>query len=94
MSYEIEALDAIVNLALFVVVLLLIPCGYRVWKGPQIADRLLAIDLMTTLIVGIMVLFALIDGIPMLVDLGLAMAALSFIATMGIARYVADGKVF
>jgi multicomponent Na+:H+ antiporter subunit F len=86
--------DAILHGSLIVLVALLLPAAYRASKGPTLADRLLAIDLITTLLTGIIVLLALIDDTEILIDIGIALTALSFIATVSLTRYIAQGKVF
>ncbi|NDJ34281.1 MAG: hypothetical protein GYB64_06400 [Chloroflexi bacterium] len=82
------------TLALVVMVVLIIPCTYRVWAGPRPADRLQAIDLVTTLLTGMIVLVAVIERTPLFVDIGIALAAFAFIGTLAISRFIAEGKVF
>ncbi len=86
--------NTVVGLSLIVLVLLAVACVYRAYKGPSIADRLLAIDLITTIIIGIILLLMLLTGPEFLVDIALAMAALTFIGTVALARYVSEGRVF
>jgi len=86
--------QTILNGVLFVMVASLIPASYRLVVGPRIADRMIAIDLITTILIGIMVLLALIEAQSLLVDVALALSALSFVATLGIARFVGQGRVF
>ncbi|MCY4145559.1 MAG: monovalent cation/H+ antiporter complex subunit F, partial [Chloroflexi bacterium] len=50
-----------VQLILLAMVVLLIPASYRVVVGPSLPDRLSAVDLITTLLVGIIVLLAVIE---------------------------------
>lgn len=80
--------------ALLILVLLIIPCAYRAWIGPTGADRLQAIDAITTLMIGIIVVLALLQGISMFIDVALALAAFAFIGTLALARYISEGKVF
>lgn len=91
-------LDALVSLSfqvgLAVLVLLLLPPAYRVYRGPRQAERLQAIDMMTGLLIGIIVLLSLIQGVPFLVDIGIALAAFGFVGTLAISRFLAEGKVF
>lgn len=75
-------------------VVLLIPCAYRVWIGPSGADRLQAIDTITTLLIGIIIVLALLQGVSMFVDVAIALAAFGFIGTLALARYISEGKVF
>lgn len=82
------------QLALMVMVILLLPVAYRVVVGPTQAERLQAVDALSVLLVGIMIILAPLQSSVMLVDVALALAAFSFIATVGIARYMAQGKVF
>ena len=86
--------EVVLRGAILVMVGLLLPCAYRAARGPSIADRLLAIDLITTLLTGIIVLIAILDGAEILIDIGIGLAALSFIGTVSIARFISDGKVF
>lgn len=82
------------QIGLGLMVLLLLPCAYRVFAGPTAADRLQAVDTITTLMIGIIVLLALVQQSSWLVDIGIALAAFGFIATLAISRYLAEGRVF
>ena len=84
----------VAQLSLTGMILLLVPCAYRVMVGPSPADRLQAIDTITTLLIGIIVLLTLVQGSAMLLDVGIALAAFSFIGTVAIARYLSEGRVF
>lgn len=91
---ESNAVDIVINGSLVMLVILLIPATLRVMIGPSPADRLQAIDTITTLLIGIIILLALVHDVPTYVDLGMALAAFSFIATVAIARYLHEGKMF
>jgi multisubunit Na+/H+ antiporter MnhF subunit len=82
------------QLALLVLVVLIVPCAYRVWIGPSAADRLQAIDAITTLLIGIIIVLAVLRGTVMFIDVGIALAAFGFIGTIALARYISEGKVF
>jgi len=89
-----ELVDAIIQIALVIMVGLLLPCAYRVFIGPSAADRLQAIETITTLLIGVIVLLAIIQGSAFVVDVALALAAFSFVATLAIARYLSEGRMF
>ncbi len=91
---ENEIVGTAINIALIIMVALLLPCFYKVWASDDSADRLLAIDLITTLLVGIIILLALVDGATLLVDMGIALAAIAFVGTLALARYISEGRVF
>jgi len=82
------------QIILLAMIALLIPASYRVVVGAKLSDRLLAVDLITTLLIGIIVLFALIEGSETFIDMAIALAAFSFIGTISIARYISEGRVF
>ena len=86
--------DVLVQAALFVLIGLLLPCVYRVLVGPTAADRLQALEVTTTLLMGIIIILVVVQQSPFVLDIGLALAAFSFIATLGIARYLAEGRLF
>lgn len=82
------------QVTLVILTMLLFPTAYRLYRGPRIADRMLAMDLITTLLTTIIVVYAVLEEQHLLIDIALALAALSFIATLGVGRYVSEGRVF
>ncbi len=83
-----------IQIILLALVALLLPASYRVIAGPTLPDRLAAVDLITTLLVGVIVMLALVEGTEVIVDMAIALAAFAFIGTISIARYIAEGRVF
>lgn len=86
--------NAGLQIALIFLIVLLLPAVYRVVVGPTPSDRLQATDTLTTLLIGIIVLLGLVQGSSLVIDVGIALAALSFVATLAVARYICEGKVF
>lgn len=89
-----EMVQNAAQIALIILIALLLPCAYRVFKGPRPAERLQALDLITVLLIGIVILLAVVQESAFVVDVALALAAFGFVSTLAIARYVASGKVF
>ena len=83
-----------IQLILLALVSLLIPASYRIIAGPSLPDRLQAVDLITTLLIGIIVMLALVEGTQVYVDMAIALAAFAFVGTICIARYISEGRVF
>jgi multisubunit Na+/H+ antiporter MnhF subunit len=52
------------------------------------------VDLITTLLIGIIVMLALVEDTQNFVDMAIALAAFAFIGTISIARYISEGRVF
>ncbi|MBO8166318.1 MAG: cation:proton antiporter [Thermotogae bacterium] len=80
----------------FIVFLSLIILGallalLRILLGPTLSDRVAALDIMNVIITGVIVLFALIEENALFLDIALVYAALSFLETVVVARYL-EGK--
>lgn len=89
-----EAMIFAINIALVLMVLLVPLAFLRVLRGEGTADRLLGVESITTLIIGIVVLLAVVEETSTTIDIGIVLAAVSFAGTMGIARYISEGRVF
>ncbi len=63
-------------------------CLYRALQGPSISDRVIAVDIMGVLFTGITALVGLKYKISYLLDLSIAIAILSFIGTLALAKYL------
>lgn len=88
-------LNLAVNIALLIMVILLPISFYRVAKPRQnAAERLVGVDLITNLLVGIVILLAVVEQTDTTIDIGIVVAALSFAGTVSIARYISEGRVF
>lgn len=65
---------------------------WRLIKGPSLADRAVALDLLTMLLVAFLVLFAIASGIRAYVYAAIALALIGFLATVAFARYIERAK--
>ncbi|MCU0475120.1 MAG: monovalent cation/H+ antiporter complex subunit F [Anaerolineae bacterium] len=83
-----------VSLALIVLVGCMIAASWRVFFGKTAIDRLQAVDLVTTILTAIVALLGVVQNSPLLIDLGIAFAAFSFVGTLAVARFIREGKVF
>ena len=63
-------------------------CLYRAWRGPTVADRMGAIDILGILVVGLCPLWAVYTKRDFLIDIALAWVLLSFIGTITLAKYL------
>jgi multicomponent Na+:H+ antiporter subunit F len=64
-------------------------CLIRAWLGKSIPDRMVAIDIMGILAVGMTALMAVTSDLDYLMDVVLAWIFLSFIGTLALAKYLA-----
>ncbi len=63
-------------------------CLYRIFKGPTVSDRMVGVDIMGILFVGITALMSVFFGLPYLLDLAIALALISFIGTLALAKFL------
>jgi len=84
----------VTNAALVVLVIMLIPATYRIWTGPSAMERLQALDLTTTILIGMIVVLGIVLQNSLMIDIGVALAAFSFVATLAIARFISEGRFF
>ena len=70
---------------------LLLCCGfclYRIANGPSAADRLVAIDILGTVVVGFVAILMALSGREYLLDVALVWALVAFIGTLALAKYL------
>jgi multicomponent Na+:H+ antiporter subunit F len=63
-------------------------------RAPSPASRILALDLLVLVLIGLLALAAGEDQRSYALDAGLALALLSFVATLAAARYYEDRRPF
>lgn len=77
---------------IIILIILCYLCLYRAWRGPTIPDRMVAIDILGILVVGICALLAITTKRNFLIDIALAWIFLSFIGTLALAKYLSGRK--
>lgn len=60
----------------------------RLIRGPNIPDRLVALDLLTTIGVGMAALYAVAFNKPVYLDVAIVLALVAFLGTVTFSRYV------
>ncbi len=66
----------------------------RINWARSLADRILALDTLTLILIALLVLFAHAHRSSYYLDAALALALLAFIGTLATARYYGTGKLF
>ena len=82
------ALSLATTVALVMLGLALLISVVRIIIGPTLADRVLALDLMTVVAMGFVGAIALRTGLMLYLDIAIALALLGFLATIALARYI------
>jgi len=76
------------DVAFALLVLALLLALVRLFRGPGLADRIVALDLLTTLSVSLIGVVALRTGIALQLDIALALCLVGFVSTIALARYL------
>ena len=67
---------------------------WRVWRGENVVDRLIGVELVSTLTLAVLVLVALISRESIYIDVALALGALGFIGTIALTKYAVDERMY
>jgi multisubunit Na+/H+ antiporter MnhF subunit len=80
--------------AAFVMVMVSVALGFvRLAKGPTLADRVVALDMMTVIIVAFCGLYAIFAGEAAFLDVGIVLALVGFLATVALARFAERARL-
>ncbi|MEM1445756.1 MAG: monovalent cation/H+ antiporter complex subunit F [Planctomycetota bacterium] len=85
-----DVLYFVLDAAIVVHLVLIAICLWRLWHGQNAIDRLIALDVVGTLVIALIVLMAIRQGWTMWLDLALGFAAVGFAGTVVLAKLVAE----
>ncbi len=86
-------LDFALNAGIVSVALAVLMCSWRLLKGPEIADRVLALDTLYMSVVALIILLDIRWDTVLLFEAALLVAMLGFVSTVALARYINRGDV-
>lgn len=86
-------LDIALNIGMAAVTLALVLCAWRLLRGPEITDRVLALDTLYMNAVALIVLLGIQWKTDLLFEGALLVAMLGFASTVALARYLTRGDV-
>ncbi|MDR3475227.1 MAG: monovalent cation/H+ antiporter complex subunit F [Devosia sp.] len=76
------------KVALILLTLAVVLTLVRLLKGPTAPDRILALDMLSTLAVSVISVIALGTGVAPELDIALALCLVGFVSTVALARFV------
>ena len=85
-------LTTVATVLIAVLTLPLSLAAYRMIKGPGYADRLVALDMLTAVVVSLSALTAIVTGRAAFVDIGLGVALINFASTCAFATFLERKK--
>ena len=81
-------LGAALVLTVLCLIFALLAAVYRLLKGPTLADRVVALDLISVLLVVFLVVFKFISGVDAYIYAAISLALIAFLATVAFAHYI------
>lgn len=81
-------LPLVASALIAVLALALALAAYRMLRGPGYADRFVALDMLTAVVVGVAALTALATGRGAFLDIGLGVALINFVSTCAFAAFL------
>jgi multicomponent Na+:H+ antiporter subunit F len=78
---------------LSLLLLSIVLCVIRVFKGPTAPDRVVGLDTINTLVIVGMVVFGFATSSVIYIDVAIVYALLSYISTLFIAKYLEGGEI-
>lgn len=63
----------------------------RLVRGPTLPDRVVALELITTIFVGVVAAWAIASGQTVYLDVGIVLALVGFLSAIAFARYMVLG---
>ena len=66
----------------------LLAAAYRLLTGPTLADRVVALDLVSMLLVVFLVVFTMVSGVDAYIYAAIGLALIAFLGTVAFAHYI------
>lgn len=89
-----DILLLVIYLSLLIHVVLSSVTAWYIWRSENTINRLISLELLGTLVLGVLVIITIITNQVLYIDVALGMAALGFIGVVAVARYIADQQMF
>lgn len=84
-------MDTVLLISQVIMGLALILIFVRVVRGPSLPDRVVALELFSTTVVGLVGVYAIQSGVASFLDAAIVIALMGFLAAIGFARFLERG---
>jgi multicomponent Na+:H+ antiporter subunit F len=81
----------VINIVYFMLSVALLLAFIRLTRGPSLPDRVVALELIASIVVGFVGVHAIDTGISSLLDVAIVIALTAFLAAIGFARFLERG---
>ncbi|MGN7387378.1 Na(+)/H(+) antiporter subunit F1 [Sporosarcina sp. SAFN-015] len=79
--------------SLILVVLTMIGVMFRVYRGPSVPDRLIALDGIGVMLISAIALISILFDTAFFIDVILLIAIMSFIGTVSFSKFIEKGEI-
>ncbi|MFO8236020.1 MAG: monovalent cation/H+ antiporter complex subunit F [Bacteroidales bacterium] len=79
------------QIAVYIMILAIILVLIRLWKGPDLPDRVVAFDLLAFMALGIILLIMIITGSKEYLDIVIIISLVVFISTIAVSKFLTKG---
>jgi multicomponent Na+:H+ antiporter subunit F len=79
---------AALQITVLCLIVALLAAAWRLLSGPTLADRVVALDLVSMLLVVFLVVFKLLSGVGAFIYVAIGLALIAFLATVAFAHYI------
>jgi len=80
--------DIILKITLAMLIVSFMLTMYRIAKGPRLYDRVVALDLITSISAGIILVYSIITRNPFFIDVAVIIFLIAFLGTVAISKYL------
>lgn len=80
-------------IAIALITMAMIGVSYRLVKGPNASDRVIALDTIGVLLICVVGLYSIIIGTTFFLEIILLVAILSFIGTVAFSKFIEKGDI-
>ncbi len=84
-------MDTVILISQVIMSLALALSFVRVVRGPSLPDRVVALELFSTTVVGLVGVYAIKSGVSSFLDAAIVIALMGFLAAIGFARFLERG---
>lgn len=84
-------METVILISQVIMGLTLVLSFVRVVRGPSLPDRVMALELFSTTVVGLVGVYAIQSGVASFLDAAIVIALMGFLAAIGFARFLERG---
>jgi multicomponent Na+:H+ antiporter subunit F len=86
-------MNIIINIVLGLLILAIFVAFIRLLRGPSLPARVIALDLMGSLVVGIIATYSIATNQPIFLDVAIVLALIGFLGTVAFAYFIEKGEL-